>query len=67
MDKYFPEQENHVMYERCQYLDDGTRIGSVNCQCCLLCKESGFEGELVWIRCEVIDKAIGNKPINNNK
>ena len=66
-DKYY-HKTNHsnfrIPIENCQYLNNGTKIGSVWCQKCTHCISSAdpdINGHVHWIKCEYINEATGRK------
>ena len=66
-DKYYHKtnrSEFRIPIENCQYLNNGTKIGSVWCQKCthnLGSADPDINGHIHWIKCEYINEATGRK------
>lgn len=66
MEKYlFNEDQYGNCLEKCNHLNDGTMIGSVNCQECKHCISADqvceFTGRIEWIVCSKIEYAMLKK------
>lgn len=64
-DRYYFKVQNAIGFsnfciEDCYYRNDGTMIGSVNCQLCpyLIEKGENEHERVVWIKCKKINKAV---------